>query len=171
MQEIELNFKWKKKKNTENFVFESLWHVIFGKALVCIKASNFWRSESCLWRVTSRIQLSSLHHLSSCKAQAETLVSNGKRERGSFFGHSDLQRSLDLWCILKCMLSRYVFRSQKANNLNISHSLETALIKTLLLWLLWTAQSANASNFPITVTARCEELIEKEKAAAAPCSL
>lgn len=29
-------------KNTQkNFVFESLWHVIFGKALVCIKASNF----------------------------------------------------------------------------------------------------------------------------------
>lgn len=29
-------------KNTqENFVFESLWHVIFGKALVCIKVANF----------------------------------------------------------------------------------------------------------------------------------
>lgn len=29
------------KKTQKNFVFESLWHVIFGKALVCIKAANF----------------------------------------------------------------------------------------------------------------------------------
>lgn len=39
MQEIDLNFNW--KKTQKNFVFESLWHVIFGKALVCIKAANF----------------------------------------------------------------------------------------------------------------------------------
>lgn len=82
----------KRENNTENFVFESLWHVIFGKALVCIKASNFWRTESCLWRVTSRNPLSSLHHLGSCKARAETLVANG--DRSYFLG---ILTCKDLW--------------------------------------------------------------------------